>query len=51
MVGDHHTDIQAAKNARCDSVFVNYGLGNLKQEKPTYELNIIGGITRLLSLC
>ena len=36
MVGDHWTDIAAARNAGIKSVFVNFGFGNFKDEKPDF---------------
>ena len=34
MIGDHHTDLEAARRAGVRSVFVAYGLGEIGAEKP-----------------
>ena len=34
MIGDHHTDLEAARRAGVHSVFVSYGLGEIGAEKP-----------------
>lgn len=34
MIGDHHTDLEAARRAGVRSVFVAYGLGETGAEKP-----------------
>ena len=34
MIGDHHTDLEAARRAGVRSVFVTYGLGETGSEKP-----------------
>jgi len=34
MIGDHHTDLEAARRAGVRSVFVTYGLGETGAEKP-----------------
>ncbi|NLB65266.1 MAG: HAD-IA family hydrolase [Lentisphaerae bacterium] len=35
MVGDHHTDLEAARRAGIPSIFLEYGYGNLGNEAPT----------------
>ena len=35
MIGDHHTDIEAARRAGCSSVFLENGMGNAGNETPT----------------
>ena len=35
MVGDHHTDMEAARRAGCRSAFLAYGIGNLGDEQAT----------------
>jgi len=34
MIGDHHTDLEAARRAGVRSIFVTYGLGKIGEEKP-----------------
>ncbi len=38
MVGDNWTDVAAARNAGIKSVYVNFGFGNLKNEKPDFTV-------------
>ncbi len=38
MAGDNWTDIAAARNAGMKSVSVEYGFGNLKDEKPDFKI-------------
>ena len=35
MVGDHHTDLEAARRAGIPSIFLEYGYGSLGNEAPT----------------
>lgn len=35
MIGDHHTDIEAARRAGCNSAFLEGGMGHASHEKPT----------------
>jgi len=44
MVGDHWTDIAAARNAGMKSVFVNFGFGNFMDEKPDFFVEHPKGI-------
>lgn len=37
MIGDHHTDLEAARRAGIRSVFVAYGLGETGVEKPDQQ--------------
>ena len=34
VIGDNHTDLGAARNARARSIFLTYGIGSMKAEKP-----------------
>ena len=36
MIGDHHTDLEAARRAGIRSLFVTYGLGETGAEKPDH---------------
>jgi phosphoglycolate phosphatase len=36
MVGDHWTDMAAARNAGIKSVYVNFGFGDFRDEKPDF---------------
>jgi len=47
MVGDNWTDIAAARNAGIKSVYVNFGFGNLKNEKPDF---VVEGPEEILEL-
>ena len=46
MVGDRAKDIEAAKNANCPSVFIDYGYNEIKPLDQNYTIN---GISELLS--
>lgn len=37
MVGDHHTDIHAAKDAQMKSIFALWGFGDKGDTKPTFQ--------------
>ena len=45
MVGDRAKDIEAAKNANCPSVFINYGYNEIKPTDQSYTIN---GVDELL---
>lgn len=45
MVGDRAKDIEAAKNANCPSVFIDYGYNEIKPTNQTYTIN---GVDKLL---
>ena len=44
MVGDRAKDIEAAKNANCPSIFINYGYN---EQKPTYQNYTITSVSKL----
>ncbi len=50
MVGDHYTDIQAAKFANVSSVFAIYGYGRLNGLVPDYSIKNFQSLKQLLSL-
>jgi len=39
MIGDHHTDIEAARRAGCGSVFLENGMGRIGHDTPTLRFN------------
>ena len=39
MIGDHHTDIEAARRAGCSSAFLENGMGRAAHEQPTLRFN------------
>ena len=41
MVGDRAKDIEAAKNANCSSVFIDYGYNEIKPTDQTYTINAV----------
>jgi len=47
IVGDNHTDIEAARNAGVRSVFCSFGLGETGSSKPDFT---ISGMTELLKI-
>ena len=50
MLGDHYTDIQAAKHANVSSVFAIYGYGRLNGLLPNYSIKSFQSLKHLLSL-
>ena len=49
MVGDHYTDMEAARRAGFRSIFVTYGLGETREEKPDYTANEFQDVNLILS--
>lgn len=39
MVGDNYTDLGSARNAKCKSIFCNYGYGVLQDEKADFFID------------
>ena len=39
MVGDNYTDLGAARNAGCKSIFCNYGYGVMQDEKADFFID------------
>ncbi len=39
MIGDHHTDLECARRAGANSVFLSYGYGNKGAEEPVVTVN------------
>ncbi|GIX41585.1 MAG: phosphoglycolate phosphatase [Leptospiraceae bacterium] len=50
MIGDHYTDILAAKNANIPSVFAIYGYGKLNGLIPEYSIKDFLSLKQLLNL-
>jgi phosphoglycolate phosphatase len=46
MIGDHHTDLAAARRAGVRSLFVTYGLGETGAEKPDHTCATFAAIVR-----
>lgn len=46
MVGDHHTDLEAARRAGVRSLFVTYGLGETGAEKPDHTCSTFTAVVR-----
>lgn len=46
VIGDNHTDLGAARNAGVRSVFVAYGIGSMKAEKPDLVFSTFTPLTR-----
>ncbi|HBA85775.1 MAG TPA: hypothetical protein DCZ95_16960 [Verrucomicrobia bacterium] len=44
MIGDHRTDLEAARHAHVRSGFVRYGIGQANPETPTVSFNSFGEI-------
>jgi phosphoglycolate phosphatase len=49
MIGDHYTDLKAARNAGVKSIFCNYGFGNRKDQNFDFEVSSFGEIARIVS--
>ena len=49
MVGDHYTDLEAARRAGFRSIFVTYGLGETREENPDYTAEQFSDINLILS--
>ena len=47
MIGDHHTDLEAARRAGVRSVFVTYGLGETGAEQPDQRCADFAAVVRL----
>lgn len=48
MIGDHHTDIEAARRAGVRSVFMSYGIGNTGRETPEKTFSSFSELTDFL---
>ena len=48
MVGDRAKDIEAAKNANCPSVFIDYGYNEPKPVNQNYTVNNVEGLLTCL---
>lgn len=48
MVGDRAKDIEAAKNANCPSVFIDYGYNELKPTDQNYTVDCVDGLLTCL---
>ena len=46
MIGDHRTDLEAARHAGVRSLFVSYGIGQAEPEKPTQVFGSFQDVTR-----
>ena len=44
MIGDHHTDLEAARRAGIRSLFVTYGLGETGTEKPDHTCTTFAAV-------
>lgn len=49
MIGDHHTDLKVAENAKIKSIFCNYGFGKRAGLKSDFEVNSFDEIANLIS--
>lgn len=49
MIGDHHTDLEAARRAGVHSVFVTYGLGETGAEKPDVRCADFAAVVQLFT--
>ncbi len=50
LIGDHHTDIEAAFNANVKSIFAMYGYGYLNSIRPNYFIKNFYSLTTLLNI-
>jgi phosphoglycolate phosphatase len=50
MIGDHHTDLEAAHNAGVKSGFVTYGIGNHGEFSATQTWNGFGDLTDFFTI-
>jgi len=48
MIGDHHTDLDAGREAGCRTCFCNWGLGNRGEAIPCWEVSDAGQLAKLL---
>jgi phosphoglycolate phosphatase len=50
MIGDHHTDLDAAAAAGCKSCFCTYGYGQIKQQKPDREIDSFSDLPKIIGI-
>ncbi len=48
MIGDHKTDVEAARRAKVQSVFIRGGMGRLGGDAPTKQFDSFGDVVRFL---
>ena len=48
MIGDHHIDITTGKNAKCATIFCEYGFGTLKETPPDHTIQSVTELIPLL---